>query len=232
MSQVPWPEALKNHYTELDLSDRKLLLIALDEFLSKVVFDVSKHQPRVYNVNRTSARIIKRVGPEALEAIMSDEPLRNGSGRDKNLINLNKRPAKPLKPIVQELLEQLVGSRDHGGLKVSGAFWYPKNGYMGWHTNLEAPGCRLYCSYAREPGRSFFRYREPETNIIRTSWDRGGWQFRLFRIARQPLWHTVYSETDRVSVGFKLTPSKAERPEKIHTPNRVRVLSISREPHQ
>ncbi|MGH7550675.1 MAG: hypothetical protein ACREK3_07970 [Gemmatimonadota bacterium] len=88
------------------------------------------------------------------------------------------------------------------GVHCSGHFWYPPGGYMGWHTNSGAPGWRIYITHAREPGRSFFRYRIPDSGEIVTSHDRE-WDVRLFRIAASaPLWHAVYSETDRYSLGY------------------------------
>ena len=84
----------------------------------------------------------------------------------------------------------------------SGHLWYPPGGYMGWHTNSGAPGWRMYISYAEEPGKSFFRYRDPITHDIVTSWD-DRWNVRLFEIrADMPLWHAVYSDTHRFSVGY------------------------------
>lgn len=87
-------------------------------------------------------------------------------------------------------------------VRCSGHFWYPPGGYMGWHTNSGAPGWRVYITHAREPGKSFFRYRLPDTGVVVTSRDRT-WDVRLFRIAASaPLWHAVYSETDRYSLGY------------------------------
>ena len=63
----------------------------------------------------------------------------------------------------------------------SGHFWYPPGGYMGWHTNSAAPGWRIYITHAREPGKSFFRYREPDTGRIVTAMD-NSWDVRVFRI--------------------------------------------------
>lgn len=84
----------------------------------------------------------------------------------------------------------------------SGHFWYPQGGYMGWHTNSAAPGWRIYVTHAREPGKSFFRYREPGTGRIITSLD-SEWNVRAFRIDPDiPLWHAVYSDTDRFSLGY------------------------------
>ena len=97
----------------------------------------------------------------------------------------------------------------------SGHFWYPPGGYMGWHTNFKVPGWRLYISYAQEPGRSFFRYRDPKSSEIVTVWD-DGWNFRLFKIdPHRPLWHAVYSETNRFSFGYNInlkpTPRFSDR---------------------
>ena len=86
----------------------------------------------------------------------------------------------------------------------SGHFLYPPGGYMGWHTNYQTPGWRLYINYAEEAGKSFFRYRNPETGEIVTSWDKQ-WNFRLFKIdPKKAFWHAVYSQTNRYSFGFKM----------------------------
>lgn len=89
----------------------------------------------------------------------------------------------------------------------SGHLWYPPGAYMGWHTNSRAPGWRLYISYAEEPDKSFFRYRDPDTHKVVTSWDEQ-WNVRLFEVrADRPLWHAVYSETNRFSLGYVIYPS-------------------------
>ncbi len=90
-------------------------------------------------------------------------------------------------------------------IRSSGFFLYPPQGYMGWHTNWQNPGWRLYVNYAEEPGKSFFRYRDPDSGEIVTSVDRE-LNFRLFRaIAQKPFWHAVYSETYRYSLGYKVS---------------------------
>ncbi|MGH7230648.1 MAG: hypothetical protein ACREJU_04730 [Nitrospiraceae bacterium] len=88
----------------------------------------------------------------------------------------------------------------------SGHLWYPPGAYMGWHTNSRSPGWRLYVSYAEKPGKSFFRYRDPDTRDIITSWDER-WNVRLFEVrSDKPLWHAIYSETHRFSVGYVIYP--------------------------
>ena len=89
-------------------------------------------------------------------------------------------------------------------VEVSGHFWYPEGGFMGWHTNLRKPGWRMYVNHAVSENQSFFRYREPASGEIITSWDKH-WNFRLFEIAyERPFWHCVRSWTDRFSLGYKI----------------------------
>jgi len=91
----------------------------------------------------------------------------------------------------------------------SGHFWYPAGSYMGWHTNSRVPGWRVYINYAEEPGKSFFRYRDPLTKEIVTLHDKE-WNLRIFRItSEQPIWHTVYSDTNRFSFGYMVHQKKA-----------------------
>lgn len=94
--------------------------------------------------------------------------------------------------------------RDNYRLAVtsSGHLWYPPGAYMGWHTNSRVPGWRIYVNYAEQEGKSFFRYRDPDTKNIITLNDRH-WNIRIFKISRdRPLWHSVYSETNRFSMGY------------------------------
>lgn len=92
------------------------------------------------------------------------------------------------------------------GVSCSGHFWYPPGGYMGWHTNAGAPDWRLYISYAEEPDKSFFRYRDPDSLEIITAMDQG-WAVRLFLVSRtKPMWHAIYSDTNRFSLGYRVHP--------------------------
>ncbi|HEY7530217.1 MAG TPA: hypothetical protein VIC56_06035 [Gemmatimonadota bacterium] len=89
----------------------------------------------------------------------------------------------------------------------SGHFWYPPGGYMAWHTNSGRPGWRMYVVWTDDPGRSFFRYRDPRTGAIVTSFDTG-FDVRLFEIrADRPLWHAIRSDTHRFSLGYVVRPT-------------------------
>ena len=105
---------------------------------------------------------------------------------------------------VTSMLRRVLGYGWNLEARRSGHFWYPPGSHMAWHTNNKAPGWRVYLTHAIEPGRSFFRYRDPLTGEIITSMD-SRWDLRLFRVdPAQPLWHAVYSETDRFSFGYAI----------------------------
>jgi hypothetical protein len=88
----------------------------------------------------------------------------------------------------------------------AGQWWYPPGTSFGWHTNHAYPGWRLYLSHAEEEGASFFRYRHPLSGAVVTSPD-GLWDLRLFEVsAERPLWHAIYSDTHRFSLGWFVRP--------------------------
>ena len=112
------------------------------------------------------------------------------------------RKRAALDAIVGERLDRHLNLGVRHRIANSGHFWYPNTSYMGWHTNNKAPGWRVYLTHAAEPGRSFFRYRDPDSGDIVTSHDRL-WDVRMFRVnPNQSFWHCVYSETDRFSFGY------------------------------
>jgi len=110
---------------------------------------------------------------------------------------------------VQRELVRRGWSPNGGTWANSGHLWYPAGSVLGWHTNVRVPGWRAYLSWVAEPGRSFFRYRDPVDGRIVTSWDQG-LDLRLFPITvAEPLWHCVWAGTERHSLGYRLTASTA-----------------------
>ena len=87
---------------------------------------------------------------------------------------------------------------------VRGQFYYPPTGFMGWHTNVNAPGERFYVTWASEANKSFFRYYDDEKDEIITDYDDKGLTIRQFTIptGKPYFWHCVGSECDRFSFGF------------------------------
>ena len=92
----------------------------------------------------------------------------------------------------------------HGGCWDSTAcFIYPKDGFMGWHTNNLAQGIRCYFTYSFENDSNFFRYRNPYTKEIIDSYDEKGWNVRFFHVNKEnPFWHCVVTNSKRYSFGF------------------------------
>jgi len=87
--------------------------------------------------------------------------------------------------------------------KASGCFFYPENGFMGWHTNHTRNDWRIYIVKSLK-GDSFFRY--VKDNQIVTEYDPIGWSYRAFYVGDEnnPYWHCVYGGSGRYSIGFRL----------------------------
>lgn len=92
-----------------------------------------------------------------------------------------------------------------------GNFLYPKGGYMGWHTNSDVPGLRVYMVYSPEEKSSYFKYvdrTDPDQPKIITDWDDKGWTIRAFYPSGLPmnyLWHCVAAiDAPRISFGYLL----------------------------
>ena len=124
----------------------------------------------------------------------------DGSVMDQNLLAIRRN----VDQIVANRIRSFFQEGDKLMIHDSGLFWYPPGGFMSWHTNFKTPGWRLYINYTEEPGKSFFRYRDPDTGEIVTLMDKK-WNFRLFKIDPKKLfWHTVYSDTNRYSFGYRI----------------------------
>ena len=101
----------------------------------------------------------------------------------------------------EDIYQEQTGISDYLLVSVAKT-WYPSDGgYLGWH--IDNAGGRLYASWA--DGESFFRYRDPVTKEIVTSYDKPNqWTFRIFTFdVENPLWHCVYAEDARISVGYR-----------------------------
>lgn len=85
----------------------------------------------------------------------------------------------------------------------SGLFWYPANGYCGWHTNSNRLGARIYYAWADRDNESFFRYYDADKDEVVTQWDKKGINVRQFTVSKEkPCWHCVGSYANRISFGF------------------------------
>ena len=105
---------------------------------------------------------------------------------------------------ISEIMWQVQTAFPKKRIILSGDFYYPPTGFMGWHTNHDAPCERLYINYASEDNKSFFRYFDGRQIV--TDYDKIGMNARKFTCTgeRPYFWHCVGSECDRISFGFKL----------------------------
>lgn len=123
-----------------------------------------------------------------------DQPAAGGTG---NLFNFGITKTHKLLYLIEEIYQgRLVNG--------SGAFYYPRTGYMPWHTNSNSVGTRLYIAWADQDKQSFFRYKKGGEII--TDWDSKGLNIREFEIPELPeqYWHCVGSNCNRYSFGFHI----------------------------
>jgi hypothetical protein len=88
--------------------------------------------------------------------------------------------------------------RQKASERISGRIIYPPGGYMGWHTNGDAEGRRIYCSWSENGDSGMLWFLDGKTVVDQ---DLPGWNIRTFVC---PTWHAVYSRCWRVSIGFHL----------------------------
>lgn len=128
---------------------------------------------------------------------------------DKNLFNsinfkdINLIDSK-FKLKINQLILEVSKYYKVNDLRIVGFFLYPKNGYIGWHTDKNNKGRRSYLTWAEEDNKSFFRYYDNKKQKIVTKYDKKGWKFNSFEVKPNELfWHCVYSDTNRISIGFQ-----------------------------
>src|SRR5690606_16681544 len=96
-------------------------------------------------------------------------------------------------------------------VRISGNFLYPPGGFREWHTNAhDMPGWRLYYVQTAVPHASWFHYVDPLTQDMHVLEDRDQ-HFNLFDLHSRDgwLWHSVYSNTHRCSLGLHVSDAMA-----------------------
>lgn len=114
----------------------------------------------------------------------------------------------------EQVLERAVRSvcaqfdLDADKAHVSGTAIYPRLGWLGWHTNANQPGTRIYAIHNASSWKSFFRYFDSEGKDILTNWELAGWTLRRFEITgrEDPLWHCVFAGCQRFALGIRFEP--------------------------
>lgn len=94
--------------------------------------------------------------------------------------------------------------------RMSGLFYYPPGGFKEWHTDFEDPQgdperrWRIYLIKSADDRKSWFQYLDPATDKIKRVYDQDGY-LNLFSLTeREPLYHAVYANTHRWSLGIKM----------------------------
>jgi hypothetical protein len=90
---------------------------------------------------------------------------------------------------------------------------YPKDGYMAWHNNHDAPGYNVLFSWT-ENGKGFFRYQDPTSKEIVTINDKPGWTCKVGYFAGlnemdKLFWHCCSADELRVTVAWIFPSLKA-----------------------
>ena len=189
--------------------------------MKKVIIDNNTHQ-NLYNIIKESIlpiieiekekKLIKGFGKvdDDKEFYVSYEYLNNllttninlETSKEQNIIKLYHQYTDSLEKI-QNIIKTIYNNRE---INLSGYFLYPKNGFMGWHTNSDNPCKRLYISLADEDKQSYFRYYDEASKQIVTDYDSTDIILREFDVTgNEPyFWHCVYSKCNRLSIGFRI----------------------------
>ena len=109
-----------------------------------------------------------------------------------------------MKNKLHQIIKKKLG--DHF-IEIRGWFWYPPKGFREWHTNMfDPPGWRSYMVHVDKNDSSWFLIRNPITGNIEKINDKDG-NVNFFKLNNYEnlIWHTIYSETNRFSLGLYLT---------------------------
>jgi len=113
-----------------------------------------------------------------------------------------------LKPLINDtdLLCSSVAGR-HNAI----CSFYPKNGFMSWHTNWDAPGLGILFSWSSK-GDGYFKSYNDKTKNFEMYQDEVGWNVKgvymknkLEGLASGNSWHCVSTNSERFSIGFILS---------------------------
>ena len=94
--------------------------------------------------------------------------------------------------------------------------YYPEDGYMGWHTNWDAPGLGILFSWSCSGNGYFHSYNDKTKNFEKYQ-DNVGWNVKgchmkdkLEGLETGNSWHCVSTNCERFSIGFLLSNSGKE----------------------
>lgn len=99
--------------------------------------------------------------------------------------------------------KRIVEELDKLGLEARGNFYYQKYGFREWHTNyIHQNGWRMYFISLPNGGDGWFNMIDPNTDQVVNVKDKDE-HVNIFCVdEKYMLWHSIYSDTDRFSLGF------------------------------
>jgi len=182
-------------FQQPDLSHNEELMSILNEILDDVKSrDLRKSEKKSFITREDT---LWRVTEEKLREVMDGKP--GGF----SCIELPKEPLHRLEVLLAAEFEKNTDF-SYKEVVLQGRTFYPKESFMSWHNDNSDPGYIFYCTYAEEDNKSFFRYQNTDTGKVETAWDKKGWYFRIFDInPENPLWHCIFSDTIRFSIGHR-----------------------------
>jgi hypothetical protein len=94
--------------------------------------------------------------------------------------------------------------------------FYPRNGFIGWHTNWDNPGYNVVFSYS-ETGKGYWRHvdssrsrsQKPDANRLIQIDDRPGWNCKVGYFGGPEetdriVWHCAYSSEPRLTLSYMI----------------------------
>jgi hypothetical protein len=100
--------------------------------------------------------------------------------------------------------KKLIGflGAKYGAVKM----YYPKEGFLGWHNNANAPGYNIIMSYT-ENGGGYFEYEHPISKEIVRLQDPGGWTIKVGYFGGhdepdQVFWHAAKTDEPRLTLAY------------------------------
>jgi hypothetical protein len=95
-----------------------------------------------------------------------------------------------------ELIQEL-GANDNAVF-----LYYPKGGFVGWHTNEANSGYQFIFSWS-EKGDGYFQYYDKKTQKVVRIEDKAGWQARYYHFGKDEpdhCWHSAYTNVPRITI--------------------------------
>ena len=150
------------------------------------------------------------VGEEYLRKALKEDPMRHGFPRhswglelamDRRFIDDRELLDKSSK--ANDKLMNFFGARNNA-LQM----YYPSGGYIGWHTNCNAPGFNIVLSCNPEAKGYFEHYDHVNDKFVRFE-DKSGWNCKVgyFGSDKEPekmYWHCAYTDSPRLTFSYDI----------------------------